>query len=58
MSDYIRKIVMLGNPAVGKTSLIRKYVDDMFEDKYLSTLGAKPTKKKGDGKQRKEERLS
>ena len=37
---------MLGNPAVGKTALIRKYVDNMFDDKYLSTLGARPTKKK------------
>ncbi len=46
MADYIRKIVMLGNPAVGKTSLVRKYVDNMFDDKYLSTIGAKPVNKK------------
>ncbi len=45
MAEYIRKIVMLGNPGVGKTSLVRKFVHDMFDDKYLSTLGAKPTKK-------------
>jgi len=45
MADYIRKIVMLGNPAVGKTSLVRKYVDNMFDEKYLSTIGAHPTKK-------------
>ncbi len=45
LAEYIRKIVMLGNPGVGKTSLVRKFVHDMFDDKYLSTLGAKPTKK-------------
>lgn len=36
---------MVGDPAVGKTSLIRKFVYDMFDDKYLVTLGAKVTKK-------------
>ncbi len=41
----IKKICILGDGAVGKTSLIRKYVYDMFEDKYLSTIGAKITKK-------------
>lgn len=40
----IKKICMLGDPAVGKTSLIRKFVFDMFDDKYLVTLGAKVTK--------------
>ena len=45
MAEYIRKIVMLGDPGVGKTSLVRKFVHDMFDDKYLSTLGAKPTKR-------------
>jgi small GTP-binding protein len=36
---------MLGDGAVGKTSLIRKYVYDAFDDKYLATIGAKVTKK-------------
>ncbi len=45
LAEYIRKIVMLGDPGVGKTSLVRKFVHDMFDDKYLSTLGAKPTKR-------------
>jgi len=45
MTDYLKKVVMLGDPAVGKTSLVKKFVDNMFDDKYLSTLGAKPVKK-------------
>lgn len=36
---------MLGNPAVGKTSLVANYVYNVFKDTYLSTIGAKPTKK-------------
>ncbi|MFQ6127651.1 MAG: Rab family GTPase [Thermoplasmata archaeon] len=39
------KICMVGEGAVGKTSLIRKYVLDEFDDRYISTLGAKITKK-------------
>jgi len=41
-----KKICLLGDPAVGKTSLIHRYVYDVFDDKYLSTIGAKITKKK------------
>lgn len=41
-----RKIVLLGDPAVGKTSLIKKYVLDVFNDQYLTTLGTKITSKK------------
>jgi len=36
---------MLGDPGVGKTSLIRRFVHDEFSDKYLSTIGAKVTEK-------------
>jgi len=39
------KICMIGEGAVGKTSLIRRYVLDQFDDRYVSTLGAKVTKK-------------
>jgi small GTP-binding protein len=45
LAIYIRKVVMLGDPAVGKTSLVHKYVHNMFDDKYLSTIGARPVKK-------------
>jgi small GTP-binding protein len=40
-----KKICLLGDAAVGKTSLIARYVFDQFDDKYLTTLGAKVSKK-------------
>lgn len=39
------KVCLLGDVAVGKTSLIRRFVFDTFLDKYISTIGAKVTKK-------------
>lgn len=39
------KICMVGEGAVGKTSLIRRFVLDEFDDKYLQTLGTKVSKK-------------
>ncbi|MBA3045103.1 MAG: GTP-binding protein [Euryarchaeota archaeon] len=40
-----RKVLLIGDGAVGKTSLIRKFVTDRFDDKYITTIGAKITKK-------------
>jgi small GTP-binding protein len=40
-----KKIVLLGDSAVGKTSLTRRYVFDQFEDSYISTIGTKATMK-------------
>ncbi|UCG70227.1 MAG: GTP-binding protein [Thermoplasmata archaeon] len=42
---FQRKICLLGDGAVGKTSLIRKYVLDKFDDKYLPTIGTKVSRK-------------
>jgi small GTP-binding protein len=42
---YIKKVSLLGEGAVGKTSLVRRYVLDVFSDDYLQTFGAKVTKK-------------
>jgi small GTP-binding protein len=42
---YTFKICLIGDAAVGKTSLIRRYVFDEYEDKYITTIGAKVTKK-------------
>ncbi len=39
------KICMAGEGAVGKTSLIRRYVLDQYDDRYIATLGTKITKK-------------
>jgi small GTP-binding protein len=39
------KICFLGDSSVGKTSLIRKYVYESFDDSYLMTMGTKVSKK-------------
>ncbi len=36
---------MLGTFAVGKTSLVRRFVKGIFSEKYLTTMGAKVDKK-------------
>ena len=36
---------LVGEHAVGKTSLIRRFVLDEFDDRYIVTLGAKVSKK-------------
>lgn len=40
-----KKVCLLGDFAVGKTSLIRRFVFNMFDDKYLSTIGVKISRK-------------
>lgn len=40
-----KKICLLGAFAVGKTSLIQRYVSSIFSEKYLTTLGVKIDKK-------------
>jgi len=39
------KVCLVGDIGVGKTSLIRRYVLDLFDDKYIATIGTKVTKK-------------
>ncbi len=40
-----KKILLLGDFSVGKTSLVRRYIDGTFDDKYLTTIGVKISKK-------------
>ena len=45
MPSIQKKICLLGDFAVGKTSLVRRFVQGIFEDKYLSTVGVKVDRK-------------
>lgn len=40
-----KKICMLGTFAVGKTSLVKRFVESIFSEKYLTTVGVKIDKK-------------
>lgn len=42
---FIRKVCLLGDGGVGKTSLVRRYVLDVFSDEYIKTFGTKVSKK-------------
>lgn len=39
------KICLVGDAGVGKTSLIRRFVVDQFDSKYIKTIGTKVSKK-------------
>ena len=39
------KVCLVGEAAVGKTSLVRRFVHDEFDDRYITTLGAKVSKR-------------
>lgn len=45
MSLIRKKICMLGAFAVGKTSLVRQFVESIFSEKYLTTVGVKVDRK-------------
>ncbi len=45
MTHISRKIVLIGDFSTGKTSLIRRFVENRFGDRYLSTVGVKVSKK-------------
>ncbi|MEE9150478.1 MAG: Rab family GTPase [Thermoplasmata archaeon] len=45
LEEIKKKIILLGDGGVGKTSLIKRFVVDKFEDDYLLTVGFKITVK-------------
>jgi small GTP-binding protein len=45
VSEVTKKICLVGDFGVGKTSLIRRFTDGEFSDQYLSTVGVKTSRK-------------
>lgn len=45
MRKVSKKVCLLGDFAVGKTSLVRRFVYDLFDEKYISTIGVKVSRK-------------
>ena len=45
MRAISKKVCLLGDFAVGKTSLVRRFVYNLFDDRYLSTIGVKVSRK-------------
>ncbi len=41
-SKYILKILLVGEAAVGKTSLVNRFISDHFSTNYLMTVGMEP----------------
>ena len=37
--DYIFKVLLVGNSVVGKSSLILRYVDQIWNDVFVPTIG-------------------
>jgi len=37
--DYMLKVLIVGNSAVGKTSMLVRYTDRSFSDAFVSTVG-------------------
>jgi len=42
--EYSTKLILTGDFKVGKTSLIRRFVENKFKDEYISTIGVDITK--------------
>ncbi len=45
MAQRSIKILLLGDGAVGKTSLVKRFVEQRFDDKYIATIGVNVKKK-------------
>lgn len=45
MEEVLKKVVLLGDSAVGKTSLMNRFIHNEFNEEYISTVGARVSKK-------------
>ena len=45
MESMKARVCLVGESGVGKTSLIRRFVFNEFDDRYIQTLGAKVVRK-------------
>lgn len=45
MTTWDRKICLIGAAGVGKTSLVRRFMEGIFSDAYLTTIGVKVDRK-------------
>lgn len=45
MEQYSKKMSVIGDESVGKTSLIRRFVEGSFDDSYIRTIGTNVKKK-------------
>jgi len=45
LKEILKKVVLLGDGGVGKTSMVARYVIEKFDDKYVATIGTKVYRK-------------
>ena len=44
LGDFSTKLILTGDYSVGKTSLIKRFVDNTFQERYISTIGVEISK--------------
>lgn len=37
--DYVFKVILVGDSGVGKSSLVLRYADEVFQESFLCTIG-------------------